>query len=99
MKRVVVTGANKGIGLATVEVLAERGFFVFLGSRSLERGEAAWQTVSASTVSPPPLTPQSALSPRLTLSSRAATVSLKASQYCGSGEARFGSLLRPIAAP
>lgn len=42
-KRVVVTGANKGIGLATVGAILESrdDSFVFLGSRSLERGQAA----------------------------------------------------------
>ena len=42
-KRVLITGANKGIGLATVRaVLSERDDTdVLLGSRSIERGEAA----------------------------------------------------------
>eukprot|EP00036_Acanthoecidae_sp_10tr_P010337 CAMPEP_0182916336 /NCGR_PEP_ID=MMETSP0105_2-20130417/874_1 /TAXON_ID=81532 ORGANISM="Acanthoeca-like sp., Strain 10tr" /NCGR_SAMPLE_ID=MMETSP0105_2 /ASSEMBLY_ACC=CAM_ASM_000205 /LENGTH=311 /DNA_ID=CAMNT_0025053277 /DNA_START=21 /DNA_END=956 /DNA_ORIENTATION=- len=39
--RVMVTGANKGIGLAIVRQLVDRGCFVFLGSRSPERGAAA----------------------------------------------------------
>jgi NAD(P)-dependent dehydrogenase (short-subunit alcohol dehydrogenase family) len=37
----VVTGANRGIGREVVRVLAEAGFRVVLGSRSLERGEEA----------------------------------------------------------
>jgi NAD(P)-dependent dehydrogenase (short-subunit alcohol dehydrogenase family) len=37
----LVTGANRGIGLATVEGLARAGYSVLLGSRSQERGEAA----------------------------------------------------------
>lgn len=37
----LVTGANRGIGLATVEGLARLGHTVLLGSRSRERGEAA----------------------------------------------------------
>lgn len=43
MKRIVVTGANKGIGLALVaRILREDPeTFVFLGSRNRERGEAA----------------------------------------------------------
>lgn len=43
MRRVLVTGANKGIGFALVErILKERDdAMVVLGSRSLERGEAA----------------------------------------------------------
>lgn len=43
MKRVVVTGANKGIGLAIVEGILERAddALVFLGSRDRDRGESA----------------------------------------------------------
>lgn len=43
MKSILVTGANKGIGLAVVEaILAEQpGFRVLLGSRDRGRGEAA----------------------------------------------------------
>ena len=37
----VVTGANRGIGREVVRVLAEAGYRVVLGSRSLERGEEA----------------------------------------------------------
>jgi NAD(P)-dependent dehydrogenase (short-subunit alcohol dehydrogenase family) len=43
MRRILVTGANKGIGLAIVEaILAEHAdTFVYLGSRDVERGRAA----------------------------------------------------------
>jgi NAD(P)-dependent dehydrogenase (short-subunit alcohol dehydrogenase family) len=43
MRRILVTGANKGIGLAIVEaILAEHGdTFVYLGSRDAARGHAA----------------------------------------------------------
>ncbi len=41
-KRVaLVTGANQGIGLQIAKDLAARGFTVLVGSRNLERGEAA----------------------------------------------------------
>jgi len=45
MKFVVVTGANKGIGLAIARGLLRDGFFVFLGSRDLGRGESAIKTL------------------------------------------------------
>ncbi|HTV21218.1 MAG TPA: SDR family NAD(P)-dependent oxidoreductase [Polyangiaceae bacterium] len=43
MRRILVTGANKGIGLAIVEaILAEHGdTFVYLGSRDAQRGRDA----------------------------------------------------------
>lgn len=42
MQRILVTGANKGIGLALVEKILEReGTFVFLGSRDRHRGDVA----------------------------------------------------------
>ncbi|MBB1151727.1 MULTISPECIES: SDR family NAD(P)-dependent oxidoreductase [Amycolatopsis] len=37
----LVTGANKGVGLATARQLAERGLTVLLGSRDAERGASA----------------------------------------------------------
>jgi NAD(P)-dependent dehydrogenase (short-subunit alcohol dehydrogenase family) len=40
-KVALVTGGNKGIGLAIVRGLARRGFTVLLGSRSLGRGQQA----------------------------------------------------------
>ena len=36
-----VTGANKGLGYETARRLIERGHTVYMGARSLERGEAA----------------------------------------------------------
>lgn len=47
MRRIVVTGANKGIGLAIVQSILEGhgDTFVYLGSRSAERGIAAVQAL------------------------------------------------------
>ena len=41
----LVTGANQGIGLQIAKDLASHGLTVLLGSRHLERGEAAAQTI------------------------------------------------------
>ncbi len=46
-KTAFVTGANKGIGLATSRLLAEKGFQVWMGVRNLERSEVAFQTLKA----------------------------------------------------
>jgi NAD(P)-dependent dehydrogenase (short-subunit alcohol dehydrogenase family) len=43
----LVTGANKGIGLQIAKDLAAHGFTVLVGSRNLERGEAAVKSVGA----------------------------------------------------
>ena len=48
MKSALVTGANKGIGLEVAKLLAQQGFFVYIGSRNLESGEAAVQQLKAS---------------------------------------------------
>lgn len=49
MRRVIVTGANKGIGLAIAEQILEHASdtFVFLGSRDRGRGEAAAEKLRA----------------------------------------------------
>ncbi|MCS3529402.1 SDR family NAD(P)-dependent oxidoreductase [Chryseobacterium sp. JUb7] len=39
MKTVLITGANRSIGLETVKQLSAKGLFVYLGSRNLENGE------------------------------------------------------------
>ncbi len=38
MKTVLITGANKGIGLATAKELLQKRFYVYLGSRDIEKG-------------------------------------------------------------
>lgn len=40
MKTVLITGANRSIGLETAKQLSEKGLFVYLGTRDLEKGEA-----------------------------------------------------------
>lgn len=46
-KTAFVTGANKGIGLATSRLLAEKGYHVWMGVRSLERSIEAYQDLKA----------------------------------------------------
>lgn len=47
MKKVLITGANKGIGLELARQLAQKGLFVYLGSRNLENGLEAGKTLKA----------------------------------------------------
>ena len=47
MKKVLITGANKGIGLATAKQLLQRGFYVYLGCRSHERGVQAMEQLKS----------------------------------------------------
>lgn len=51
MKTALVTGANKSIGLEVARQLAQNGFFVYLGSRSLESGSAAAEKLKADGIS------------------------------------------------
>ncbi|UII24282.1 SDR family oxidoreductase [Fulvivirga ligni] len=46
-KTALITGANKGIGFETARQLLQQGFFVYLGSRDIERGARAIQQLQA----------------------------------------------------
>lgn len=41
MKTVLITGANQGIGFETARLLAQSGYFVYLGCRSKNKGQEA----------------------------------------------------------
>lgn len=41
MKSVLITGANKSIGLETARQLLQQGYFVYLGARDVQKGTAA----------------------------------------------------------
>lgn len=43
MKTVLITGANKSIGFETARQLAQKGYFIYLGSRDITRGTEAAQ--------------------------------------------------------
>jgi NAD(P)-dependent dehydrogenase (short-subunit alcohol dehydrogenase family) len=47
MKKVLITGANKGIGFETARVLLLNGYYVYLGSRTIENGQAAVAKLNA----------------------------------------------------
>lgn len=47
MKKVFITGANKSIGFETARQLLQKGFYVYLGSRSLENGQKAVEKLKA----------------------------------------------------
>lgn len=45
LKKVLITGANKGIGLAIARALLDKGVAVVLGSRDLDRGQRALESL------------------------------------------------------
>lgn len=48
MKTVLITGANKGIGLETAKQLAQLDYFVYIGSRDKEKGHRAKEELHGS---------------------------------------------------
>jgi NAD(P)-dependent dehydrogenase (short-subunit alcohol dehydrogenase family) len=48
MKSVLITGANRSIGLELVKELSKKGLFVYLGARDLEKGKTAVKELTAS---------------------------------------------------
>jgi len=50
MKKVLITGANKSIGFETAKQLLALGYYVYLGSRDLEKGEAAAKQLQSASV-------------------------------------------------
>jgi NAD(P)-dependent dehydrogenase (short-subunit alcohol dehydrogenase family) len=47
MKSVLITGANKSIGFESARQLLQKGFYVYLGSRNLEKGLEAVKILKA----------------------------------------------------
>src|SRR5258707_14090305 len=41
MKTVLITGANKSIGFETARQLLQQGYYVYLGSRDMKKGQQA----------------------------------------------------------
>ncbi|CAB9500813.1 15-hydroxyprostaglandin dehydrogenase [NAD(+)] [Seminavis robusta] len=52
MNVALVTGANRGIGKEVCKQLADKGYQVLLGSRSLEKGQQAVQELGHSAITP-----------------------------------------------
>lgn len=47
MKKVFITGANKSIGFETARQLLQKGFYVYLGSRDINKGLEAVEQLKA----------------------------------------------------
>ncbi|MBD2753885.1 SDR family oxidoreductase [Spirosoma validum] len=47
MKTVLITGANKSIGFETARQLLQQGYYVFLGSRDMQKGQQAVSQLQA----------------------------------------------------
>ncbi len=47
MKKAFITGANKSIGFETARQLLQKGYFVYLGSRSIDNGNEAVEKLKA----------------------------------------------------
>jgi NAD(P)-dependent dehydrogenase (short-subunit alcohol dehydrogenase family) len=47
MKKVLITGANKSIGFETARQLLQKGYYIYLGSRTLENGQEAVEKLKA----------------------------------------------------
>lgn len=46
MQSVLITGANRSIGLETARQLSKKGYFVYLGSRDIDKGNAIVEELS-----------------------------------------------------
>ncbi|MBL7664400.1 MAG: SDR family NAD(P)-dependent oxidoreductase [Bacteriovoracaceae bacterium] len=49
-KNVLVTGANRGIGLATCKALLEKNFYVIMGVRDLEKGQKSLEQLGSKNI-------------------------------------------------
>lgn len=43
MQKVIITGADSGLGLATAKVLLQRGYYVIMACRNMERPLRQWR--------------------------------------------------------